>query len=71
MLGINVESGKVTVDPRIPSWWQEYSVEINTEHLSCCVKVLNPDGRSEGVRSLTAAEKEGVLASGSEIRVVM
>lgn len=71
MLGVNVEAGKVTVDPRIPSSWQEYSVEINTEHLSCCVKVLNPDGRSEGVRSLTAAEKEGVLAAGSEIRVVM
>lgn len=71
MLGINVEAGKVTVTPSIPPYWQEYTVEINTDHLSCCVKVLNPEGHTEGVRSLVAAEKEGVLASGNEIRVIM
>ncbi len=67
LLGIDVENGTITVDPHIPPSWREYSVHVDNGNDVYDVKVMNPDGHTEGVRTLHTLEKNGT----KEIRVVM
>ncbi len=67
LLGIGMENGEPSVAPRIPSFWREFSVKIDTPKYKYDIIVLNPQGRSDTVESITAVKKE----STTEIRVVM
>ncbi len=67
LLGIDEENGNVTVDPHIPASWREYSVHLDNGRDVFDIKVMNPDGKTEGIRTQTTVEKNGT----KEIRVVM
>ncbi len=67
LLGINMEDGKISVNPHIPSSWNEFFVKIDTPLHKYDIKVLNPSKRREGTESITEIKKDDK----TEIRVVM
>lgn len=61
LLGITKKGDKINVSPHIPPTWREFEVELSGRK----IKVLNPDGKSEGVKVCTENSEK------NEIRVIM
>lgn len=63
LLGITKVGDSIEVSPHIPPSWREYEAELGNVK----IKVLNPNGKSEGVKSKVVSESNGK----KEIRVIM
>lgn len=63
LLGITKKGDEIEVSPHIPPSWSEFEAEIGDVK----IKVLNPSGKSEGVKSKAVSENNGK----KEIRIVM
>lgn len=53
ILGIQPEYGGLTIDPCVPSDWKEFSMTRRFRGKLFNIKVLNPEGKQKGVKSLT------------------
>jgi len=67
MLGVDFENGEIKINPHIPSSWREYSVKIKNGKVNYEIIVINPDGKNEGVASITRVNKGDTV----QLRVVM
>ncbi|MBX7143531.1 MAG: hypothetical protein K1X79_03695 [Oligoflexia bacterium] len=65
LLGLQLRENSFTLDPHIPSSWREYWVKFTRGRATFNIRVLNPNGVTQGLKSITvngAAAPANVVA---------
>lgn len=66
LLGIRPEPAGLRLDPCIPKDWPGFSAVRKFRGMDICIEVLNPDGRSRGVKAL---EVDGIVHNGNFVPI--
>lgn len=66
ILGIRPEPAGLRLDPCIPKDWPGFSAVRKFRGMDICIEVLNPDGRSRGVKAL---EVDGIVHNGNFVPI--
>ncbi|MUP37202.1 GH36-type glycosyl hydrolase domain-containing protein [Labilibaculum euxinus] len=67
ILGIQPDYDGLRIDPCIPKEWKEYTITRQFRGVSYEVKILNPDGKNKGVKSM---EIDGAPVNGNMIPIL-
>jgi cyclic beta-1,2-glucan synthetase len=67
ILGVRREGSFLRVEPCIPSSWDGFELQIQVEEVRVTVRVVNPQGRSTGIRSCRV---DGIEVDPGRVRVL-
>ncbi|MDM8159534.1 glycosyl transferase [Labilibaculum sp. K2S] len=67
ILGIQPDYDGLRIDPCIPKEWKEYTITRQFRGVSYEIKILNPDGKNKGVKSM---EIDGASVNGNMIPIL-
>ncbi|MBI9058072.1 MAG: glycosyl transferase [Labilibaculum sp.] len=67
ILGIQPDYDGLRIDPCIPKEWKEYTITREFRGVSYEIKVLNPDGKNKGVKSI---EIDGTMVNDNIIPIL-
>ncbi|WP_321321417.1 GH36-type glycosyl hydrolase domain-containing protein [Labilibaculum sp.] len=67
ILGIQPDYDGLKIDPCVPKEWKEYTVTRQFRGVSYEIKILNPDGKNKGVKSI---EIDGTSVNGNMIPIL-
>ncbi|WP_320018150.1 GH36-type glycosyl hydrolase domain-containing protein [Labilibaculum manganireducens] len=67
ILGIQPDYDGLRIDPCIPKEWKEYTITRQFRGVSYEIKILNPDGKNKGVKSM---EIDGAPVNGNIIPIL-
>lgn len=67
ILGIQPDYDGLRIDPCIPKEWKEYTITREFRGVSYEIKVLNPDGKNKGVKSM---EIDGTMVNDNIIPIL-
>ncbi|PKQ67304.1 glycosyl transferase [Labilibaculum manganireducens] len=67
ILGIQPDYDGLRIDPCIPKKWKEYTITRQFRGVSYEIKILNPDGKNKGVKSM---EIDGAPVNGNIIPIL-